>query len=181
MYVYAGLPTTDWSCDSSGCAEGSVGLWKIKNCTKGTNASSSFEDFGPLTDADPNCTITNIKPSLKDFQTVSLGERDGTVVGICFGVIFSMLSLATTACCKSRRWLVVSMPFLATVCGIVAVAMWIEFSVGSIDKDNVINIVSGKTKMGEGFILSCGGAVANFVALICAYMVKKFDKYEFIS
>ena len=187
MYVYAGLPTTNWSCDSAGCAEGAVGLWKIKNCTS-SNASSTpdtyfaNDDFGPVVSAaEANCTITNIKPSLKDFESVVLGERDGTVAGILLGVIFSLFSIASTACCKGSKCIVVMVPLLATVCGISSAALWITFSTGSIDADKVLNIVDGNTKMGEGFILACGGAVANFVALICSFMVKKFDKYEFIS
>ena len=97
------------------------------------------------------------------------------------GALFSVLAFGVVAFCKTRKKTLVFVTFMATVFGIAAVGLWIEFDKGVIDKDTVINVFSGKAAMGEGFLLCCGAAVANFVALLTSCAVRQVDKYEFLS
>jgi len=127
------------------------------------------------------CCTSNLKPSFKDFQDLSLGERDGTVLSVIMGALCSVMAFFVVAFCKTRKITLVLATFFATVFGIAAVGLWIEFDKGVIDKDTVINVFNGKAGMGEGFLLVCCAVVANFVALLTSCAVRKVDKYEFIS
>jgi hypothetical protein len=211
LYVYSALPGTNWSCDKGKgtpwgkCEAGAVSLWKVKNCTDAeTNPTATLSsdfvagNFGPNTysSAFENCSdvskitsdnttleccTTTLKPSLSDFKDTSLGERDGTILGVLMGGLFSIAAFLTVILCKTRKWVLVICAFLATVFGIASIGLWIEFDKGVINKDTVINIFDGKAGMGEGFLMACGGVVANFVALLASCAVRKVDKYEFIS
>merc|ERR1719240_134753 len=203
LYIYAGLPSTNWSCEKSSgifkkCEAGSVSLWKIKNCTNTTT-----DEFGPSTvamltsgsaaDSGKNstaqcdtengltCCTSFLKPSVSDFKSLSLGERDGTVLSVICGALFSIFVFLVVAACKTKKTLLVIMAFLATVFGIAAVGLWIEFDKGVIDSETFKLIFSGKAGMGEGFMLTCAAVVANFIALLTSCAVRKVDKYEFIS
>jgi len=197
LYIYAGLPSTNWSCEKSSgifkkCEAGSVSLWKVKNCT---NATVNL-DFGPSaeatlgfgngtadceTDNGLTCCTSDLKPSFSDFKSLSLGERDGTVLSVICGALFSIIVFFVVAACKARKILLVITSFLATVFGIAAIGLWIEFDKGVIDSDTFKKIFSGSAGMGEGFMLTCGAVVANFIALLTSCAVRQTDKYEFIS